>query len=127
METALISAAAIVSLGLLTSLRILFEYERGVVFRLGKVRRARGPGLIFLVPFGVERMKKMDLRIVALDVARQDTIGTVGRQTRGHSGSSCPERHDPHAGSTAVGDAPCGTNGLVAGALELTIATFRKN
>jgi regulator of protease activity HflC (stomatin/prohibitin superfamily) len=50
------------------------EYERGVVFRLGKLIRAKGPGLIFLVPFGIERMKKMDLRIVALDIAPQDTI-----------------------------------------------------
>ena len=61
-------------LGVLTSLRVLFEYERGVVFRLGKLTRAKGPGLIFLVPFGLERMRKMDLRIVALDIAPQDTI-----------------------------------------------------
>jgi len=59
---------------LLTSLRVLFEYERGVIFRLGKLTRAKGPGLIFLVPFGLERMRKMDLRIVALDIAPQDTI-----------------------------------------------------
>ena len=65
---------ALAALGLLTSLRILFEYERGVVFRLGKLTRAKGPGLIFLVPFGIERMSKMDLRIVALDIAPQDTI-----------------------------------------------------
>ena len=50
------------------------EYERAVVFRLGRVRPIRGPGLIFLVPFGVDRLKKMDLRIVALDIAPQDTI-----------------------------------------------------
>ncbi len=61
-------------LGLLSSLRILWEYERGVVFRLGKLTRAKGPGLVFLVPFGVERMRKMDLRIIALDIAPQDTI-----------------------------------------------------
>ncbi len=67
-------AAIIGGIGLLTSLRILFEYERGVVFRLGRLTRAKGPGLIFLVPFGIERMKKMDLRIVALDIAPQDTI-----------------------------------------------------
>jgi regulator of protease activity HflC (stomatin/prohibitin superfamily) len=66
--------AALAAFGLLTSLRVLFEYERGVVFRLGKLTRAKGPGLIFLVPFGVERMRKMDLRIVALDIAPQDTI-----------------------------------------------------
>ncbi|MEQ9398329.1 MAG: slipin family protein [Longimicrobiales bacterium] len=66
--------AALGGIGLLTSLRILYEYERGVVFRLGKLTRAKGPGLIFLVPFGIERLQKMDLRIVALDIAPQDTI-----------------------------------------------------
>jgi regulator of protease activity HflC (stomatin/prohibitin superfamily) len=70
----LIPGAVIVALGLLTSLRVLFEYERGVVFRLGKLTRAKGPGLIALLPFGFERMRKMDLRIVALDIAPQDTI-----------------------------------------------------
>jgi len=71
----LLIPAAVVGLGaLLSSLRVLWEYERGVVFRLGKLTRARGPGLVFLVPFGVERMRKMDLRIVALDIAPQDTI-----------------------------------------------------
>lgn len=59
---------------LLSSLRVLWEYERGVVFRLGKLTRARGPGLIFLAPFGLDRMRKMDLRIVALDIAPQETI-----------------------------------------------------
>lgn len=72
---ALLIAFAAAGVGaLLTSLRLLYEYERGVVFRLGKLVRARGPGLIFLLPFGIERMRKMDLRIVALDIAPQDTI-----------------------------------------------------
>lgn len=71
----LLIPAAVFGLGaLLSSLRILWEYERGVVFRLGKLTRARGPGVVFLVPFGVERMRKMDLRIVALDIPPQDTI-----------------------------------------------------
>jgi len=74
LNAVLIPIAVVFGLGLLTSLRVLFEYERGVVFRLGKLTRARGPGLIFLVPFGVERMRKMDLRIVALDIPPQDTI-----------------------------------------------------
>jgi regulator of protease activity HflC (stomatin/prohibitin superfamily) len=69
-----IGFAAVGAGALLSSLRVLFEYERGVVFRLGKLIRAKGPGLIFLLPFGLERMRKMDLRIVALDVAPQDTI-----------------------------------------------------
>ena len=70
----LIPAAVFGAAALLTSMRILFEYERGVIFRLGKLTRAKGPGLIFLVPFGLERMRKMDLRVVALDIAPQDTI-----------------------------------------------------
>lgn len=59
---------------MLSSLRVLYEYQRGVVFRLGKLTRARGPGLIFLLPFGIERMRRVDLRIVAMDIAPQDTI-----------------------------------------------------
>jgi len=72
--TILIPLAILGGGALLTSLRILYEYERGVVFRLGKLIRAKGPGIIFLLPFGVERMRKIDLRIVALDIAPQDTI-----------------------------------------------------
>lgn len=72
---ALVIPAAAFGLGaLFTSFRVLWEYERGVVFRLGKLTRARGPGLIFLAPFGLDRMRKMDLRIVALDIAPQETI-----------------------------------------------------
>ena len=69
---------ALVAIGgaaaLATSLRILREYERAVVFRLGRVRPLRGPGLIFLVPFGVERMQRVSLRIVAMDIPPQDVI-----------------------------------------------------
>jgi regulator of protease activity HflC (stomatin/prohibitin superfamily) len=72
--TILIPIAVLGAAGLLTSLRVLYEYQRGVVFRLGKLVRAKGPGLVFLVPFGVERMRRMDLRIVALDIPPQDTI-----------------------------------------------------
>ncbi len=73
-STIFIPLAAIGLGALFTSLKVLWEYERGVIFRLGKLTRAKGPGLIFLVPFGVERMRKMDLRIVALDIPPQDTI-----------------------------------------------------
>ncbi|MEE8595705.1 MAG: slipin family protein [Gemmatimonadota bacterium] len=59
---------------LVTSLRILREYERAVVFRLGRIRPLRGPGLIFLVPFGVERMVRISLRIIAMDIPPQDVI-----------------------------------------------------
>lgn len=70
----LIPALVVAGGAIMTSIRVLFEYERGVVFRLGKLTRAKGPGLIFLVPFGIDRLRKMDLRIVALDIAPQDTI-----------------------------------------------------
>lgn len=57
----------------LFSVRILSEYERGVVFRLGRIVAARGPGLIVLVPF-VERMVRVDLRTITMDVPAQDVI-----------------------------------------------------
>src|SRR5258708_34780991 len=55
------------------TIRILREYERGVIFRLGKLVGTKGPGLIFLIPI-VDRMVKMDLRVVTLDVARQEVM-----------------------------------------------------
>jgi regulator of protease activity HflC (stomatin/prohibitin superfamily) len=58
---------------LANSLRVLREYERGVVFRLGRYVGTRGPGLIILVPF-IERMEKVSLRTVAMDVPPQDVI-----------------------------------------------------
>ncbi len=57
----------------LNALRILREYERGVVFRLGRFVGSRGPGLIILVPF-IEKMVRVSLRTVAMDVAPQDVI-----------------------------------------------------
>lgn len=53
--------------------RILREYERGVIFRLGKLYGTKGPGLIFLIPV-VDRMVKMDLRVVTIDVSRQEMM-----------------------------------------------------
>lgn len=58
---------------LLRSFRILNEYERGVIFRLGKFSSVKGPGLIILVPI-LDKMVKVSLRTVALDVPAQDII-----------------------------------------------------
>lgn len=58
---------------LASAIRILREYERGVVFRLGRLIGVKGPGLIILIPI-VDRMVKVDLRIVTLDVPPQDVI-----------------------------------------------------
>jgi regulator of protease activity HflC (stomatin/prohibitin superfamily) len=52
---------------------IVQEYERGVIFRLGKCVGARGPGLIFLIPF-IERMQKVDLRVITMDIPTQEVI-----------------------------------------------------
>lgn len=55
------------------AIRIVQEYERGVIFRLGRLMGARGPGLFFIIPV-VERMVKVDLRIVTMDVPSQEAI-----------------------------------------------------
>src|SRR6516162_1767390 len=55
------------------AIRIQREYERGVIFRLGKLLGAKGPGMIFLIPI-VDRMVRMDLRVVTIDVARQEVM-----------------------------------------------------
>jgi regulator of protease activity HflC (stomatin/prohibitin superfamily) len=54
-------------------LRILREYERGVIFRLGKLLRAKGPGLVLLIPF-IDRMVKVDMRIFTINVPKQEVI-----------------------------------------------------
>jgi len=54
-------------------LRILREYERGVIFRLGKLLGTKGPGLVILIPI-VDRMVKLDLRVVTIDVPRQEMM-----------------------------------------------------
>jgi regulator of protease activity HflC (stomatin/prohibitin superfamily) len=55
------------------AIRVLREYERGVIFRLGKLLGAKGPGVIFLIPI-VDRMVRMDLRVVTIDVPRQEVM-----------------------------------------------------
>ena len=54
-------------------IRILREYERGVIFRLGKLLRAKGPGLIFLIPI-VDRIVKVDLRVITINVPQQEIM-----------------------------------------------------
>ncbi len=58
---------------LTASIKIVQEYERGVIFRLGRVQGAKGPGLFFIIPI-VDRMIKVDLRTVTLDVPAQEAI-----------------------------------------------------
>lgn len=55
------------------SIKVVNEYERGVIFRLGRLVGAKGPGLFFIIPF-IDRMVKVDLRVITLDVPPQDII-----------------------------------------------------
>src|SRR5919109_5128032 len=56
-----------------SSLRILREYQRGVVFQLGRFWKVKGPGLVLVIP-GVQQMVRVDLRVVTFDVPPQDVI-----------------------------------------------------
>jgi regulator of protease activity HflC (stomatin/prohibitin superfamily) len=68
-----IAIVVLVIFFLSAALRILNEYERGVIFRLGRVIKAKGPGLIILIPV-VDKMVKVSLRLIAMDVDPQDVI-----------------------------------------------------
>jgi len=68
-----IGAVVLVVLFLSAALRILNEYERAVIFRLGRVIQAKGPGLIILIPV-VDKMVRVSMRLVAMDVDPQDVI-----------------------------------------------------
>jgi regulator of protease activity HflC (stomatin/prohibitin superfamily) len=69
----LIAIVVFIIFFLSAALRILNEYERGVIFRLGRVIKAKGPGLIILIPL-IDKMVKVSLRLVAMDVDPQDVI-----------------------------------------------------
>jgi regulator of protease activity HflC (stomatin/prohibitin superfamily) len=70
---ALAVVAFIVLLILINAIKVLKEYERGVVFRLGRLIGAKGPGLIILVPI-IDKMVRVDLRIITYDIPAQDVI-----------------------------------------------------
>src|SRR5882724_13686863 len=63
----------IAAIFILSGLKVLNEYERAVVFRLGRLTPYRGPGIVFIIPI-LERSVRIDLRVVTLDIAPQDVI-----------------------------------------------------
>jgi len=70
------TAGVLIVLGILvlaSAIKIVQEYERGVIFRLGRLVGAKGPGLFFIIPF-IDRMIKIDLRVVTLDIPSQEAI-----------------------------------------------------
>jgi len=68
-----ILALVLIIFFLASAIRVLREYERGVIFRLGRVIKTKGPGLIILIPI-IDKMVKVSLRLVAMDVPSQDVI-----------------------------------------------------
>lgn len=71
--TTYIAIAALAIAFVYHAIKILKEYERGVIFLLGRFQKVKGPGLIILIP-GIQKMVKVDLRVVVLDVPTQDVI-----------------------------------------------------
>src|SRR2546427_8553520 len=63
----------LVVVAIISGVKILKEYERAVVFRLGRMVGVRGPGIVYIIP-GIEKMVKMDLRTVTMDIPPQDVI-----------------------------------------------------
>ena len=68
-----IVALALIVLFLMSAIKILKEYDRAVIFRLGRIINSKGPGLIILIPF-IDKMVRVSLRLVAMDVPEQDVI-----------------------------------------------------
>jgi len=70
-----VSVLAFVGLiALASAIRVINEYERGVLFRLGRLMNLKGPGLRLIIPFGIDRLVKIDLRTVTLEVPAQEVI-----------------------------------------------------
>src|SRR5438093_10565770 len=64
----------VVLIGLSSAIRIINEYERGVLFRLGRLMTLKGPGLRLIIPFGIDRLVKLGLRTVTLEAPPQEVI-----------------------------------------------------
>jgi regulator of protease activity HflC (stomatin/prohibitin superfamily) len=64
----------LVLIGFSSAVRIINEYERGVLFRLGRLQDLKGPGIRLIIPFGIDRLVKIDLRTVTLEVPPQEVI-----------------------------------------------------
>ena len=68
-----LTVVILIVVAIISGVKILKEYERAVVFRLGRMVGSRGPGMVYIIP-GIEKMVRMDLRTVTMDVPPQDVI-----------------------------------------------------
>ena len=69
----LIAAVILLIILIVAAVKVVQEYERGVIFRLGRLQGAKGPGIFLIIPL-VDRMIKVDLRVVTLDIPTQEAI-----------------------------------------------------
>ncbi len=67
------AVAALLLILLPAAIKIVYQYEAGVVFRLGRLEKTRGPGVRFIIPF-IDRMRKIDTRVITMDVPSQEAI-----------------------------------------------------
>jgi regulator of protease activity HflC (stomatin/prohibitin superfamily) len=109
----------VVLIFLFASLKVVKEYERGVVFRLGRVVGARGPGLIILVPL-IERMTKVNLQTITLDLEPQDVI-TKDNVTISVNAVLYFRVIDPVNAIVAIQDYFFATNRIAEGTLRATL------
>lgn len=73
MGTPAIVFILIIGLIVFSGIRVLYEYERGVIFRLGRLAGTKGPGFKWIIP-GIDKMLKISLRVITMDVPPQDVI-----------------------------------------------------
>ena len=69
----MIVVIVLVIMFLASAIRVLNEYERAVVFRLGRVRDVKGPGLIIIIP-GIDKVVKVDMRTITMDIDRKSVV-----------------------------------------------------
>jgi serine-type D-Ala-D-Ala carboxypeptidase (penicillin-binding protein 5/6) len=81
----LVALVAILVAGLIAAIKIVNEYERGVIFRLGRIMGARGPGLFFIIPV-VDRMVRVNLQTFTTDIPHQPGVGAGGFQIQNDNG-----------------------------------------
>lgn len=107
---------------LFNTIKILNEYERAVVFRLGRLTSVRGPGLIILIP-GIEKMRRVDLRTVTMDIPSQDII-THDNVTLKVNGVVYFRVHVPDRSVVAVEDYLVATGQIAQTTLRSVIGQF---
>jgi len=73
MESFIVTVLVVAGVILFSGLKVIREYERAVIFRLGRLVGTRGPGVIFIIPF-IEQAERVDLRVVTMDIPPQDVI-----------------------------------------------------